>query len=157
MNSGSRRGRTPLINSVVMSDELFELLLVRYKADPNKLYDGGLMHSALSAVLYDDWIGEKRYERAEMLLKHGADINLDLDRGTNALLQLFRSGRFEESLWLLERGADYEARDAGDRSMIYWLRSKYKLGPSPEARNGLDKIRDWLVAHGVDRSRLEPE
>jgi len=50
-NKGTRRGMTPLmIASSRKNDELFELLLLRYKADPNKIF-GVPNETALTMVL----------------------------------------------------------------------------------------------------------
>ncbi len=78
-NKATRRGMTSLIMASGMkNDDLFELLLVRYKADPNKIYDGSIK-TALIAVLR-----QQRWDRAEILTKYGADVNLDMDRGETA-------------------------------------------------------------------------
>ena len=138
------------------SDELFDLLL-RYKASPNKIYDGS-MKTALMVVLRERPLGEKRFERAEMLIKHGADVNLDIDRGETAAIAFSRLQEWRAVSWLLEHGTDHERRDSVRGTIMCYLRNSYRantLAPS-EAFTYRDKVRDWLLAHGVARSRLDP-
>lgn len=81
-NKTTKLGMTPLMMaSAGKSDELFELLLVRYKADPNKIYRHP-NDTALTVALQERRnLGEKRFDRAEMLIEHGADINLSMNGG----------------------------------------------------------------------------
>lgn len=154
-NKATRRGLTLLmVTAMGKSDELFELMLIGYKADPNKIVDDD---SALTLVMTAPELGEKRWQRAEMLVRHGADVNLDLDRGETAVMSLALQGRWRAVLWLLEHGADYEARDRFDATVMRHLRNSYDWAkPSDEERIYRDKVRDWLLAHGVEPSRLDP-
>lgn len=158
-NKATRRGMTPLMMaSASKSDELFELLLVRYKADPNKIF-GSPQETALTVVLQERKnLGEKRFERAERLIKYGADVNLNMDRGDTALTAYSRQEDWRGVYWLLEHGANHEARDSVRATMMCSVRRSYRvntLAPS-EAHTYRDKTRDWLLAHGVARSRLDP-
>ena len=162
-DKASAGGLTPLMMTMMAempertSDRMFELLLVRYKANPNVIFTVGLRKSALVIALEDRELGEKRFERAEMLLKYGADINLDLDRGETAVIFL-TLGHWRAVLWLLEHGANPEARDFLKSTMMGYLRMSYKDHPNltPENQLDRDKVRDWLLAHGIDRSRFDP-
>ncbi len=65
---------------------MFELLLIRYKTDPNKIF-GRPNETALTLALKERrTLGEKRFKRAEALIKRGADVNLNIDRGETALI-----------------------------------------------------------------------
>ncbi len=158
-NKATRRGVTPLmIASTSKSDELFELFLVKYKSDPNKSYNLPIS-TALSMVLAEGTkLGEKRFKRAENLLRHGADIDFRFNKGDTALIDLTTQGYWRAVYWLLEHGANYELRNRLKVTMMCYLRNSYRantLAPS-EAYTYRDKTRDWLLAHGVARSRLDP-
>jgi hypothetical protein len=116
------------------------------------------LESALTLLLRDSALGYKRWQRAEALLKHGANVNLDLDRGETAVIHFTHLRDFRVVLWLLEHGANPEAHDSINATMADYLRNSYKAYPSDSSENGSyrDKVRDWLLAHGVDRSRLDP-
>lgn len=159
-NKATRGGMVPLmIASALKSDDLFELLLIRYKADPNKVLQIRPRKTPLMILLQERRnLGEKRFERAETLIKHGADVNLDIDRGDTALIAYSRQEDWRGVSWMLEHGANHEARDNVRATMMCYLRNSYRantLAPS-EAYTYRDKVRDWLLAHGVARSRIDP-
>ena len=151
-------GLTPLMMALTESDVLFDLLLVRYKADTNKIYNAGVQETALTLALSSKTLGERRWQHAEMLLKHGANVNLGLDRGETAILLLMHLRDFRAVLWLLEHGANPEARDSVNATTMTYLRDSYATHLDGSSENDLyrDKVRDWLLAHGVERSRLAP-
>lgn len=159
-NKATRNGMVPLIiSSGLKNDALFELLLVRYKADPNKIVQSGRPNTALTVALKERMnLGEKRFDRAETLIKYGADVNLDMDRGETATIAFSILEDWRAVFWLLEHGANNEARDSVRATMMCYLRNSYRantLAPS-EAYSYREKVRDWLLAHGVARSRLDP-
>lgn len=159
-NKSTQRGMVPLIiASGVKSDALFELLLVRYKADPNKIARSNLEYTALKLVLQERKnLGEKRFARAETLIKYGADVNFDMDRGETALIYFSIFDDWRAVFWLLEHGANYEARTNIRATMMCSLRNSYRantLAPS-ESYSYREKVRNWLLARGVARSRLDP-
>ena len=158
-NKTTRRGMTPLmIASARESDEIFELLLLRYKVDPNKIF-GRPYKTALTIVLEErNNLGEKRFARANKLIKYGADVNLDMDRGETAAINFSMLGDWRAVYWLLEHDANYEARDSAEATLMCYLRNSYKanmLAPS-EAFTYRDKVRNWLLKHNVKSSRIDP-
>jgi uncharacterized protein len=155
-NKATRKGMTPLIVAVPQkTNDIFELLLQRYKANPNKV---ALQHTALTIALDKATEGQIRWERVEALLKHGADINIDLDRGMTPVIDFTVQGDYNVVLWLLEHGANYEARDSARITMMCYLRNNYKAYPRLEGKYNDDRnaVRDWLLAHGVKPSRIDP-
>ncbi|HSD83760.1 MAG TPA: hypothetical protein VLG46_07880 [Anaerolineae bacterium] len=159
-NKATRGGMVPLIMaSGLKSDDLFELLLVRYKADPNKILRIGSPNTALTVALKERRnLGEKRFDRAEKLIKLGADVNLDMDRGETAVIAFSMFEDWRAVYWLLEHGANHEARNSVRATMMCSVRMSYRVNtlvPS-EAYSYRDKVRDWLLAHGVARSRIDP-
>ncbi|MBJ7532595.1 hypothetical protein JDN40_00370 [Rhodomicrobium vannielii ATCC 17100] len=155
VNKGSRAGFTPLMMSLAKSDRMFDLILDRYRPDPNKLFAG--RRSALMQILGEFEMGDERFKQAERLVAHGADIDLDLDRGETALIQSSKLEYWQNVLWLLEHGADYEKKGR-DYSAVDWLQDSYETGAlKPSALYDYrNKVRDWLLARGVDRSRIDP-
>jgi uncharacterized protein len=155
-NKTTHSGMTPLIlASRLKNDGIFETLLVRYKANPNQI---GHRQTALIVALEEAFFGRNKWERVEMLAKHGASINIDFYHGETPLIFSAIQHYFPAALWLLEHGANYEARDSTGSTMMCYLRGSYKantLQPS-ELFDARDKVRDWLLAHGVARSRLDP-
>ena len=157
-DSGSRRGLTPLVDSCVRErGDIFEMLLAKYGANPNAIFDNGIRETALTLVLKEWKLGDERWKRATSLLQHGADINLDLDRGETAVISVSILAHWRAVLWLLEHGANYEVRGR-IATMMGYLRHSYEtdaLQPSEEYTYR-DKVRDWLLAHDVERSRIDP-
>jgi uncharacterized protein len=153
-NKGTQ-ATTPLITAARrQSNELFELLL-RHGANPNQIAHEGV---ALTVTLERISLGKVGWDRAELLLKHGADVNIDFDQGTTPIIDATVQHWYPGVLWLLEHGANYEARDNTGETMLCWLRFSYQSGalkPS-ELYNARDRVRDWLLAHGVARSRVDP-
>jgi hypothetical protein len=158
-NKTTQLGLSPMMMAASSkSDKLFELMM-SYKADPDKILWIGVPTTALTMVLQERRaLGEKRFDRAERLLKYGADIDLNIDRGETALIKFSIVGDWHAVFWLLEREADYEVRDSVRATMMCYLRNSYRadtLAPS-EAYTYRDRVRDWLLAHGVARSRVDP-
>jgi hypothetical protein len=159
VNKETKGGMTAmLMGAPSPSDALFELLLVRYKADPNKVLRIGVEKSALMVLLQERRaLGERRFERAKTLLRYGADVNLDLGSGQTAAISFSKLGDWRAVHWLLENGAQHESRDRFGTVMCA-LRNSYRanvLAPS-EAFTYRDMVRDWLLAKGVARSRIDP-
>lgn len=159
-NKATHGGMVPLtIASALKGDDLFNLLLIRYKADPNKVLQIRPRKTPLMIVLQERKnLGEHRFERAGALIKNGAKVNLDIDRGDTALTAFSRMEDWRVVYWLLEQGADYETRDSVNATIMCSLRRSYRvntLAPS-EAYSYRDKVHDWLLAHGVTPSRLDP-
>lgn len=158
-NKATRRGMTPLmIASSRKSEAIFELLLMQYKADPNKIF-GAPNETAFTIVLQErKGLADKRFDRAEKLIKYGADINMNIDRGDTATTIFSRLEDWRVVYWLLEHGANHEARDSVRATMMCSLRRSYRvnmLAPS-EAYVYREKVREWLLARGVAPSRVDP-
>jgi|GEM_PF-7106484 len=158
-NKASRRGLTPLMLAVSAKESDFFDLLMRYKADPNKIF-GRPNESALTFVLQEKRnLGDRRFVRAEALIRYGADVNLDLDRGETAAIFFSRLQGWREVYWLLEHGASHEARDSVKATLMCYLRNSYRakaLATASESFVYRDKVRDWLLSHGVAPSRVDP-
>lgn len=159
VNKETKGGMTAMIMGAPSpSDALFDLLLVRYKADPNKVLRIGIGESALMFLLQERRaLGEKRFERAKTLLRYGADINLNVGGGDTAAIKFSALEDWRAVHWLLDNGARHETRGRVGTVMCY-LRLSYKanaLAPS-EAFTYRDTVRDWLLARGVVRSRVDP-
>ncbi|MDP1539207.1 MAG: hypothetical protein Q8L72_00935 [Moraxellaceae bacterium] len=159
-NKGTNRGMVPLtVASALKDDDIFELLLIRYKADPNKILRA-IPHKTPLMVLLQERrnLGEKRFQRAEMLIRYGADVNLGVDGGETAVIAFSIQGDWRAVYWLLEHGANPEVRDSVNGTVMCYLRNSYRantLAPS-EAFTYRDKVRTWLLARGVARSRVDP-
>jgi hypothetical protein len=159
VNRSTKNGMTALIMGAPSpSDALFDLLLIRYRADPNKVLRAGMPESALMFVLQERRaLGEKRFERAVALVRHGADLDLDLDGGDTALIEFSKLGDWRAVYWLLENGARYDRKGRFGTAMCF-MRMSYRantLAPS-EAFTYRDKSREWLLAKGVSRSQIDP-
>ncbi|HEX5805499.1 MAG TPA: ankyrin repeat domain-containing protein [Macromonas sp.] len=159
VNKATKGGMTALIMGAPSpNEELFDLLLVRYKADPNKVMRVGVPQSALMFLLQERRaLGDKRFDRAAKMIRYGADVNLDLGGGETAAISFSMLGDWRAVYWLLANGAHHETRDRFGTVMCY-LRNSYRanvLDPS-EAFTYRDQVRDWLLAKGVARSRVDP-
>jgi len=158
-NKSTRRGMTALVLAPASKNESLYKLLLDNRANPNQIALIGVSKTPLMVVLQERRnLGEKRFERAEMLIKYGADVNLNLGDKDTALTTFGRLNDWRAVYWLLENGANFEIRDSVNTTMMCALRKSYivnNLAPS-EAFTYRDKVRDWLLAHGVKRSRVDP-
>ncbi len=158
-NKSTGRGMTSLmLASASKNEKLFELLLIQYKADPNKVFIGQ-RETALTIALQERRnLGERRFDRAETLLKRGANIDVNMDRGETALIRFGIQEDWRAVYWLLEHGANYEARNKIGATVMCFLRDSYKVNnlTHSEAYTYRDKVRNRLLARGVERSRVDP-
>jgi hypothetical protein len=158
-NKATHSKTTPLMLAALgENDEIFKILLVRYGANPNKTDD---IQVALTIVLGIPSINKPPdFNRAELLVKHGADVNIVFGRGKTPIIDAAIQYNYPAVLWLLEHRANYEARDHLGWTMLCRLRDSYtntNLKPSSEIYKARDNVRDWLLAHGVARSRIDPK
>lgn len=159
VNKATKGGMTALIMGAPSPNEaLFDLLLVHYKADPNKVMRVGVPQTALMFLLQERRaLGDKRFDRAAKMIRYGADVNLDIDGGDTALIKFSKLEDWRAVYWLLGNGARIETRGRFGTTMCF-LRMSYlsnAIGPS-EAFTYRDQVRDWLLAKGVARSRVDP-
>lgn len=163
VNKTTAEGMTALIMGAPSpSDELFELLL-RYKADPNKVLRIAPHETALMYLLQERRaLGERRFDRAARLIKHGANVDVPLDDvGATAAFQFSLLQDWRAVFWLLENGSRHENRvkiGQHGATLMCAVRNSYKantLAPS-EAYTYREKVRDWLLARGVAKSRVDP-
>jgi ankyrin repeat protein len=156
-NRATRRGAVPLLLAAVSrKDELSEVLL-RAGADPNRVLDSYPPRTPLIAALGapEGRLENHGFARAEALVRHGADVNLDLGRGETAAIFFSSHDDWRIVYWLLEHGANPEAgrggrvvcilRNSYNPDVLRWSSAKYR-----------DKVRDWLLAHGIARSKIDP-
>lgn len=158
-NRETKRGMTPLMIAVASKDDSSFKVLLQHKADPNKIFRGGVEETALTIVLRERRnLADKRFERAAELIRSGANLDLDLDRGTTATIQFGVVEDWRAVYWLLEQGANYEARNQFNATVMCHLRNSYWANTltMSEAHTYRDKVRDWLLSKSVARSRMDP-
>jgi len=156
-NRATRAGMTPLIMAAGVRNGAMIDLLLRSRADPNRVY-AAARQSALLVALAEPSLGEERWQRAERLVARGANPDLDLGGGDTALISLAERDIWDAALWLLRHGANIASRNGAGMTMPCYLRNSYKVGalePSP-AYTHRDRVRSWLLEHGVTQSRVDP-
>jgi hypothetical protein len=162
-NKATHSETTPLMTATSMkNDEIFKTLLVRYKADTNRIGHGKVaLTIALRRKLTTNRgiLKIESFYRAELLVKHGANVNIIFDRGKTPIIETAIQEQWHAVLWLLKHGAKFEARDQSGHTMLCWLRDSYKTGALQPSNlfDARDKVRDWLLARGVARSRIDPK
>lgn len=95
-------------------------LLVKYGADinDNTCYQPPFIHAVHSSARRF----EKKRELMSVLLKNGANINVQNKYGETPLISSFGgSFPFETLEWLLDNGADYKITDNYNVSIVHWL------------------------------------
>lgn len=160
VDKSTRGGMVPLmIAPALESNKILNLVLIRYKANPNRVLQIKPYKTPLMVVLQERRaLGDERFTRAKMLLEHGARVDLDIDRGETATIAFSILGDWRAVFWLLEHGANHEARDSVGATVMCYLRNSYRantLAPS-EAYAFRDKVRDLLLKKGVARTRVDP-
>lgn len=147
-------GRTPLLYATQMEDEELFRLLVERGADPNLVIPFA-RKTALSVAL-----SARRFDRAEWLLAHGAKIEAVLDDvNTTPLLRHAYLDEWPAVRWLLEHDADFNARSGGHLSVMCRLRSSFKVNALDHSSDNFAaraKVKEFLLARGVARSRVDP-
>lgn len=96
-------------------------------------------------------IWEPRGEAMELLIRHGADVNLvNRENGNTPLHYAAASGNPDLVRLLLEHGAEVNAVNRGGYTPLYYLAAR-GTGCRDEGR--IEKTVDMLVAHGADTAR----
>ena len=158
-NKPSKGGMAPLALAVLQSDDRLYELLLRRGAEPNATSEVSMGDSALvNALRKDNGLGDRRFVRAKVLLDKGAQPDLLLRSGQTTLTKLATRNDWQAVLWLLENGANFELRDRHSATAMCYLRSSIgvaELGFPGDSRYRA-MVRDWFLAHGVARNRVDP-
>jgi ankyrin repeat protein len=103
---------------------------------------------------------ENSLESARALVGAGADLNLAMANGSNALLLAILNGHYELASFLVEKGANPNVADSNGKAALYAAVEMRNLAttdtPGPQADKGeaLELIRS-LLNHGADpKARL---
>ena len=83
-----------------------------------------------------------RYDMVELLVKQGADVNLQNRTGDTALICAARNGNYKVVAYLLANGADIEVKSIHGMTADDWAQRKGHQGISRMIR----KERDWREA-----------
>lgn len=147
-------GATPFLRAAQSSDMVLMRLLLEHGADPKINTEDGttpLMVASgigwVEGVTYE-WSKAANLEAVTMLLDLGLDVNAHNSEGRTALMGAGHKGRNEIVQFLVDRGADLDARDIGSRDTIHKL-----AGVSWRAID----YADGLVRVGVQSSIPHPE
>ena len=156
-DKATRAGLTPLIMASGLKTGAAFDLLVRHRADPNIVYPAA-RQSALLVALTEPSLGGERWRRAGLLVARGAILDLDLGGGDTALTSLAQREIWDAVLWLLDHGADVEARNDAGMTMPCYLRNSFRAATLLASVDATDRerVRTLLLARGIARSRLDP-
>lgn len=143
----------------------FLRLALEYEADPNLV--SGLRTRTIE---YPEWhfVGEtplfhvviynrNAIEAIDVLLEYGADINArtqktgKTDQSVSVLMSSTSGGKYDVTLHLLERGADYTfVNERGESLMTRIAFDRRLLQSDSKQMQQLQKVIDWLAERGVD-------
>jgi ankyrin repeat protein len=128
-------GSTPLMYAALYGDAASVRELLERGSDPNTANDAGA--TALMWAVED-------FEKARLLVEHGADVNaMSIDSRTALAIALGNRGSAAVVKLLLDHGANVEAKSYRGRSMF-------------AGAGGDDAVLRALIEHGVDTARLSP-
>lgn len=146
-------GATPFWRAAQSGDTELIQRLLDAGADPLIATDNGttpLMVAAgigwVEGVTYE-WSREQNLKTVNLLLEHGADVNVRDKDGRTALMGAAHKGRNEVVQFLVDHGADMAVRDVGSRDSIHNL-----FGKTWQAID----YADGLVRVGVQSSIAHP-
>ena len=158
---------TSVMYFVASEDNLeFLQLALKHGADPN-LVSGRRSLALEKQGVYMGFVGQTPIVHAilynrnpiqaiDLLLKAGADINAreSLMHGGTPLISSTSGKRYDVTLALLERGADYTIKAEGNGRTWGLLdrisRDRRLLMPDSEQMQQLVKVIEWLAERGVD-------
>ena len=150
-------GATPFIRAAQSSDTVLLKLLLQYKADPQAVTTLG--DNALTVSGGIGWVEGVTYERShkenfeamKMLLDLGLDPNHANNEGRTALMGAAMKGRPEVIQLLVDRGAQLDAHDKGNRDT-----DKVSSAAAGKTWQALD-YAEGLVRVGVQSAVVRPE
>ena len=136
-------GTTILTVAVELKDIRVMRVLLEHRADPNLKPRAGLYQAPIFDAMYYGM------NRVDLLLAHGADINI-LDRfGCTPLMSACSVADYDIAYELLLRGADYSIRDENGYNISdYIRRSRLMTGTKYYAR--MVRVAEYLRERGVD-------
>jgi hypothetical protein len=111
-------------------------LLLQHGADPNAV-DAETGKTPI-AGLHDE------PELLRVLVEHGADIDRVQPSGVTAVVEYIGSRQWESALYLIERGARLDVRNADGLSVDYYLDS-WKDSVYGEQHAGWDRVREAIA------------
>jgi ankyrin repeat protein len=117
------------------SPQILELLL-KYKGDPNLI---GPENDPLLFVA----VGESRRRNIDLLLQHGADINIHRNNGDTAAVFAASLGDFDLVAHFLEQGLNYDLQRLARTVEII------RVPPNSEAQRWKDKVIAMLKERGA--------
>ncbi len=129
--------------------------VLRHKGDPN-LVAGRVAGRPGLPPLFDTIVVFGKIEIGNtpsltMLLDAGADIDARGMNGDTPALYAAWLGRFDIVYELLDRGADYKARNYFGRDLIGLVETNRKaMDPNHELYMWLEKVSAWLTEHGAE-------
>ena len=125
----------PLMYAALYGDAASVRELLERGSDPNTANDAGA--TALMWAVED-------FEKARLLVEHGAEVNaMSIDSRTALAIALGNRGSAAVVKLLLDHGASVEAKSYRGRSMF-------------AGAGGDDAVLRALIEHGVDTARLSP-
>lgn len=123
--------RAPVAAASEIADTAIVLALLRAGANPDGAVDGetALWRAALTG----------RRDVAELLLKHGARVDLGNADGMTPAMAAVKADHYSMALYLLEQGASPFARSKGGTSLSEWA-AESKVHPDSEEGQAREQL-----------------
>jgi ankyrin repeat protein len=148
-NFRSSIGWSAMAAAARADDEDLLRILLDSGGDPNLRDDVGrpiAFHSTPTGGLAPAAAADPvHWGKLELLLKRGADINATAPDGNNLVLYLALTEDWEQVAYLIERGADFQHKDAVGLSVPIEVQES-RMDP---ATPGLRKVKQLLIERGV--------
>lgn len=150
-------GQTPFLTAALAGDITVMKLLLEYAADPHiKTIQGT---TALMAAAGINWVVAQTYtESPESLMEAvmlcwelGIDVNHTNSMGLTALHGATNRGSDDLIRFLVEKGANLEARDVEDRSPLDWAKGVFlATHPDEPKPSSMALITEFLITQGKE-------
>lgn len=172
-NAPGKNGVTALLWALGARSKPGVQALLRFGADPSRRADNGISAVTLAASLEDpELLGmvlkaggdpnlreidrpallvavqNMRWQNMRLLLDHGADINARDGMGMTALYTTAATNQFEQTAYLLNRGADYRIPNRVGGTVAYRIDTQ-EVDPASDAVRWQAQVRQMLIERGV--------
>lgn len=148
-----RNENNALVWSAKESDPIYLKLLLEHGGNPNTRNSNG------ETLLFQASVWGNQWQNVQTLVKRGANVNEPYAGMLAPVIEHYAArGRFKETYWLLEHGADpkvmYKPGPGVDPRASFTINAIFWHPGDPTDPTWQRKCQQWLLQHGYERPPL---